>query len=159
MQQINQAHIEAAIDIVDNFTDDQLEAHFEKFSEKYPVVLSYIHSAADEYDNDELHGLLAYYFCLISECFEQGKVVVTEITEDDIEGFEEEFFAMLDEYFESDNFDLVEEYTDQSELIQFMLMEISTPDEDGSEMDDETATQLFIVTTAMITLIGKHIAE
>lgn len=158
MQHVNQANIEAAIDIVDNLTDDKLEALFEKYADKHEVLLSYMHSAADEYENDELHGLLAYYFCLISECFEQAGIQIGKITEDDVEAFEEDFFEMLDEYFETDNFELLEEYTDQPELIQFMLMEISTPDDDGTEMDDETATQLFIVTTAMITLLSKHTA-
>jgi hypothetical protein len=39
-----------------------------------------------------------------------------------------------------------------------MAMEISTEDEDGSSLDDETATQLFIVTIAIITLMNRAIA-
>jgi hypothetical protein len=38
-----------------------------------------------------------------------------------------------------------------------MAMEISTEDADGSSFDDETATQLFIVSIAMITLMTKAI--
>ena len=38
-----------------------------------------------------------------------------------------------------------------------MGMEITTKDEDGTSLDDETATQLFIVTLAMITLMGRTI--
>ena len=38
-----------------------------------------------------------------------------------------------------------------------MMIEISTQDEDGTSLDDETATQLFIVTIAMITLMNKAI--
>jgi hypothetical protein len=38
-----------------------------------------------------------------------------------------------------------------------MAMEISTEDVDGTSLDDETATQLFIVTLAMITLMGRAI--
>ena len=40
-----------------------------------------------------------------------------------------------------------------------MSMEVSTPDEDGTKLDDETATQLFIVTTAMIGLLSRAIQE
>jgi hypothetical protein len=36
-----------------------------------------------------------------------------------------------------------------------MAMEISTEDEDGSSLSDETATQLFIVSLAMITLMNR----
>ena len=49
------------------------------------------------------------------------------------------------------------EFCDQPELIQFMAMEVSTPDVDGTELDDETATQLFIVTSALIGLMGRAI--
>jgi len=38
-----------------------------------------------------------------------------------------------------------------------MMVEITTADDDGTSLDDETATQLFIVTTAMITLMGRAI--
>jgi hypothetical protein len=38
-------------------------------------------------------------------------------------------------------------------------MEISTEDDDGTTLDDETATQLFIVTLAMITLMNRAIEE
>jgi hypothetical protein len=38
-------------------------------------------------------------------------------------------------------------------------MEISTEDEDGSMLDDETATQLFIVTIAMISLMNQSIVN
>ena len=35
--------------------------------------------------------------------------------------------------------------------------EVSTEDEDGSSLDEETATQLFIVTLAMISLMNRAI--
>jgi hypothetical protein len=40
-----------------------------------------------------------------------------------------------------------------------MAMEISTEDEDGTALDDETATQLFIVSLAMITLMNRAIEQ
>jgi hypothetical protein len=38
-----------------------------------------------------------------------------------------------------------------------MAMEVSTDDEDGSTMSDETASQLFTVAIAMISLMNKVI--
>jgi hypothetical protein len=38
-------------------------------------------------------------------------------------------------------------------------MEISTEDTDGSSLDDETATQLFIVTVAMIALMNRAVNQ
>ena len=115
-------------------------------------------SAAIEYENEQLEGLLIYYYCLISECYAQEGVLLNEITEADIDAFEEPYFQMLDAYFENDEEDVLEDFCDQPELSQFMAMEISTEDEDGSSLDDETATQLFIVTIAIITLMNRAIA-
>ena len=79
------------------------------------------------------------------------------VSEAAIDDFEEPYFDLLDAYFENDDEELLEDFCDQPELIKFMAMEISTEDVDGSSMDDETATQLFIVIVAMITLMNRAI--
>lgn len=159
MKHVQFASIEAAIKKVDNLDDDSLERLSETYALAQPILLGYVMSAADEYENEQLEGLLIYYFCLLSECFAQEKVIVREVSEADIEAFEEPFFEMLDGYFESEEEDLLEEFCNQPFLTQFMSMEVSTPDVDGTKLDDETATQLFIVTTAMIGLVGRAIQE
>lgn len=159
MKHVQFASIEAAIKKVDNLDDDALERLSETYALAQPILLGYVMSAADEYENEQLEGLLIYYFCLLSECFAQEKVIVREVSEADIEAFEEPFFEMLDGYFESEEEDLLEEFCNQPFLTQFMSMEVSTPDVDGTKLDDETATQLFIVTTAMIGLVGRAIQE
>ena len=159
MKHITLASIEKAIQKVDNLDDDGLEQFSEQCALAQETLLGYVMSAAVEYENEKLEGLLIYYFCLISDCFNQEGVKVRPITEDDIDQFEEPYFDMLDEYFETDNDEILEEFSDQPELAQFMAMEISTEDEDGTTLDDETATQLFIVTLAMITLMGRAIED
>ncbi|NDA98989.1 MAG: hypothetical protein EBY31_07295 [Flavobacteriia bacterium] len=64
---------------------------------------------------------------------------------------------MLDQYFEDENEEILESFCDQPELAQFMAMEVSTEDEDGTDMSEDTATQLFIVCLAMISLINRCI--
>jgi hypothetical protein len=64
---------------------------------------------------------------------------------------------MLDQYFEEENEEILESFCDQPELAQFMAMEVSTEDEDGTDMSEDTATQLFIVSLAMISLINRCI--
>ena len=61
------------------------------------------------------------------------------------------------DYFDKDDEEIINDFTDQPDLIRFMMIEISTEDDDGTSLDDETATQLFIVTSAMISLMGKAI--
>jgi hypothetical protein len=149
--------IEKAINKVDNLNDDGLEKLAETYALAQQTLLGYVMSAAIEYQNEQLEGLLIYYYCLISETFTQQGAQLNQITEDDIDAFEEPYFAMLDEYFEKDNEDVINDFTDQPELIRFMMMEITTKDDDGTSLDDDTATQLFIVMTAMITLMTRAI--
>lgn len=157
MTQVQVASIEKAIGKVDNLDDDSLEVLSETYALAQQTLLGYIMSAAVEYENENLEGLLIYYYCLISEAFTQQQALLKPITDADIDEFEEPFFEMLDTYFETDNEEILYDFTDQPELVNFMMMEVSTPDSDGTSLDDETATQLFIVTMAMITLMGRAI--
>jgi hypothetical protein len=157
MKHVSLQSIEKAIEIVDNLDDNGLEAYSEKCALAQPTLLAYVMTAPEEYQNEALSGLLIYYFCLISECFTQEGIAVNKVTEDEIDAFEEPYFELLDAYFENDDQELLDDFVDQPELTQFMAMEISTEDADGSSFDDETATQLFIVSVAMITLMTRAI--
>lgn len=157
MSHITFASIEKAIKTVDNLDDDGLEKLSEKYALAQQTLLGYVMSAPEEYENEELEGLLVYYYCLISECFDVQGLNLNTITEADIDAFEEPYFEMLDNYFENDDEEVLETFCDQPELAQFMAMEISTEDEDGTALSDETATQLFIVILAMITLMNRAI--
>ena len=154
---VSLASIEKAIKLVDNLDDDGLEQVSEKYALAQPMLLSYLMSAAMEYENEDLEGLIIYYFCVIAESFTQEELKTVEVTEASIDEFEEPFFDMLDEYFENEDDDFLEDFCDQPNLVQFMAMEISTEDDDGTTLTDETATQLFIVTLAMITLMGRAV--
>ncbi len=159
MQHVSISSIEAAIKKVDNLDDDGLDKLAETYALAQQTLLGYIMSAPTEYENEQLEGLLIYYFCLISETFAQEKIHLNQITEEDIDAFEEPFFEMLDEYFDKDDEEVLNDFSDQPELVRFMMIEISTEDEDGTSLDDETATQLFIVTNAMIALMNKAIKQ
>ena len=156
-KQVSLASIEKAIDIIDNLDDDQLESVSEKYALAQQILLNYVASAATEYKNEELEGLIIYYFCLINECFAQEGITFRKVTEADIDELEEPYFDMLDQYFEDENEEILESFCDQPELAQFMAMEVSTEDEDGTDLSEDTATQLFIVTMAMISLINRCI--
>lgn len=157
MKHVSLAAIERAIDIVDNLDDDQLEVISEKYATAQQILLDYVMSAPTEYENEELEGLLLYYFCVINECFSQEGITLRPIVEADIDELEEPYFDMLDQYFEEEDEEILESFCDQPELAQFMAMEVSTEDEDGSSFSEDTATQLFIVTLAMISLMNRAI--
>ena len=67
MKQVSLASIEKSIEIVDNLTDDQLENVSEKYALAQQELLDYVMTAPSEYENEDLEGLLIYYFCVISE--------------------------------------------------------------------------------------------
>lgn len=157
MKQVTIKSIEKAIDKIDNLDDNGLERISETYALAQPTLLGYIMSAAVEYQNEQLEGLLIYYYCLISEAFAQEQINTEVVEEDDIDEFEEPFFAALDQYFDLEDQEIIFDFTEQQDLIQFMMLEITTQDEDGSSLDDDTATQLFIVTAAMITLMSRAI--
>jgi hypothetical protein len=157
MKHITLASVEKAIEVVDNLDDDGLEKISEKYALAQQILLGYVMSAAVEYENEQLEGLIIYYYCLISETFTQAGVELNEIVEADIDAFEEGYFEMLDEYFNSEDEEVINEFCDQPELTRFMMIEVSTDDEDGTSLDDDTATQLFIVMLAMISLMNRAI--
>jgi hypothetical protein len=157
MTQVSNKSIEKAIEHVDNLDDDALEALSERYALAQPDLLDYVMSAPTEYENDELEGLLIYYFCLIMYSFEVQDIALNVISDDDIDAMQESYFEMLDSYFESEDEEEIESFCDQPDLAQFMAVEVSTDDEDGTSLSEETASQLFIVTIGMISLINKAI--
>ena len=157
MKHVSLKSIEAAIKKVDNLDDDGLERLSETYALAQETLLGYVMSAALEYENEKLEGLLIYYYCLLCETFAQEGLRIRTITEEDIDAFEEPYFQMLDLYFENDDEEVLESFCDQPDLAQFMAMEVSTEDEDGTDMSEDTATQLFIVSLAMISLINRCI--
>jgi hypothetical protein len=159
MKHVSLQSIEKAIKKIDNLDDDGLERVSETVALAQETLLGYAMSAAIEYNNPQLEGLLIYYFCLLNECFVQEGLRLRAVTEEDIDTFEEPYFDILDTYFDTDNDDLLEEFCDQPNLTQFMAIEVSTEDDDGTSLDDETATQLFIVSLAIITLLGRAVVE
>jgi hypothetical protein len=157
MKQVSLQAIEKAIGVVDNLTDDQLENITELYASAQEALLGYVMTAPEEYKNEDLEGLLIYYFCLILEAFKQEGIELRAVTEADIDELEEPYFDMLDQYFESEDEEIIETFCDQPQLAQFMAMEVSEDDEDGSALSEETATQLFIVCLAMISLLNRAI--
>ena len=87
--------------------------------------------------------------------FEMEGLNVRPITETDIDEMQDPYFEMLDSYFETEDEEELESFCDQPDLAQFMAMEVSTDDEDGSSLSEETSSQLFIVTIGMISLLNR----
>lgn len=157
MSQVSIGHIEAAIKKVDTLDDAAIDQLSEAQTAAQPVLLGYVMSAAQEYQNEDLESLLVYYFTVILEAFEIAELKPKTVSEEQIDAFEEPYFQLLDEYFEKEDDNMLEEFSDQPDLVKFLAIEIGMEDEDGSSLDDETATQLFIVMLAMISLLSRSL--
>lgn len=158
MKHITQESIDKAISVIDNLDDSHLEKVFEKYALEQQTLLAYLMSAPAEYENEQLEGLLVYYFCLINECFSQQGLEIAEIQEQHIEDHQEPYFEMLDDYFENEDEEIIDSFVDQPNLSKFLAIEVSTEDDDGSSLNDETASQLFIVTLSMVVLLNNAIS-
>ena len=159
MKHISQESIDKAISVVDELNDEQLEQVFQTYANEQEILLGYAMTAPKEYKNEELEGLLVYYFCLICECFTQEGIETKSISEDDIEAHQEPYFEMLDAYFENNDEEVIDSYVDQPNLSKFMAIEVSTEDDDGTSLSDETASQLFIVCLSMVALLNRSTSE
>jgi hypothetical protein len=156
MTQISIKSIENAVNKIDTLDEDSLEKFSETHVLQQEVFVGYIMSSAIEYENELLMDLLIYYFNIFSEAHVQEGVLLEKITEDHIDVFQEEYHNLLDEYMESEDMDLLSSFCNQDHLLSFLVSEIEMEDENGEKLDDDTATYLFIVGTAMIALFNRH---
>jgi hypothetical protein len=154
MKTVNFKHIEGAINKIDSMDDDALDQLNDVQAAAQPTLISYVMSAVDEYKNEKLESLLVFYFTVLHEAFVLAGNTPREVTETDIDEFEEPYFEVLDAYFNTEDEALLEEFTDQPELVKFMAMEIGN-DEGDDMLDDETATQVFIVSMALTSLLSR----
>jgi len=157
MTLITVENIEKAVVKIDNLDDDALDKLSETYGLAQEEFLGYVASAGMEFENDQLMGLIIYYYNIYFEAFAQQGVKLKKIEEAMIDEFHQEYDQVLEEYMEDEDMDLIVSLTNQPNLLSFMAMELEMEDDDGSRLDDETATQLFIVSTAMIAIMNKAI--
>ncbi len=157
MTLITVENIEKAVVKIDNLDDDALDKLSETYGLAQEEFLGYVASAGMEFENNQLMGLIIYYYNIYFEAFAQQGVKLKKIEEAMIDEFHQEYDQVLEEYMEEEDMDLIVSLTNQPNLLSFMAMELEMEDDDGSRLDDETATQLFIVSTAMIAIMNKAI--
>jgi hypothetical protein len=114
--------------------------------------------AGFDFGNDDLNAFTMYYFAIIMEGFTQEGLNLKQVSEDDINEFQEGYLLALDEISKED-FLPMHELLNQPHLISFILSELEAQDEDGESFDDETQNQLFIVLMNMVGLLNQAVAK
>jgi hypothetical protein len=155
MSQVSAQSIEKAIKKIDGLTEDALDKLIETYTLSQEELVNYILQAGAEYENEDLNIYGIYYFAIIYEAFLQEGLTPKKITEEDIDEFQEPFLEALDAIHKSENYGPLQELISQFSLQEFMVEEIESKDEDGEELSEETKTQLFIVSTALIGLLSE----
>jgi len=147
-------YIEKALNKVDGLSEDALDKLIEMYALKQEALLNYVMLAGIEYENEDLNVFSIYYFAVVLEAFQQQGIDLKEITEEDIDAFQDPFLLTLDAINKEEDYTPLHELVNQPSLLQFMVNEIDSEDEDGEVLDEETKTQLFIVTSSMIGLMN-----
>lgn len=115
--------------------------------------------AGVEYENEDLNTFSIYYFAIIMEAFIQEGLKLKQITDEDINTIQEPFVLALDEINKNEDYTTLHELINQPHLMEFMSFEIEAEDEDGETLDEETRTQLFIVSGSMIAVLNAAVTE
>ncbi|MBK6525273.1 MAG: hypothetical protein IPO32_04465 [Crocinitomicaceae bacterium] len=158
MSQVSHESIDKALDRIDSLSDEALDQLIETYTLSQQDLVDYIMSAGAEYENEDLNIYAIYYFAIIYEAFLQQGLTPKKITEAEVDEFQEPFLEALDAIHKDENHQPLQELISQFPLQEFMVSEIEATDEDGEELDEETKTQLFIVTAAVIGLLNESVS-
>jgi hypothetical protein len=159
MSQVSVNSIEKAVKKIDSLSEDALDNLIETFTLKQQNLVNYILQAGLEYENEDLNVFSIYYFAIVMEAFIEEGITLNEITEEDIENFQEPFLLCLDAIYKDEDYEPMQDLLRQHHLSEFMMLEIESEDEDGEMLDDATQTQLFIVSNGMIGLLNGAIQK
>ena len=157
MSQVSIESLEKALTRIDGLSEDALDKKIEELTLNQENLLNYILQAGLEYENDDLNMYSIYYFAVALEAFNEEGLKLKEISEDDIDNFQESFLLALDAIYEQEDYTPMQDLIEQHHIAQFMMAEIEAVDEDGEELDEETKTQLFIVSSGMIGLLNAAV--
>lgn len=158
MKQISIKNLEAAVKKIDTLNEAALDKLIETYTLKQQALVDYILQAGMEFQNEDLNVYAIYYFAVVSEAMHQQGLALKTITEDDIDEFHEPFLMALDSIRGAEDHEPLQDLVQQPIVQQFLVDDIESPDADGKELDEETKTQLFIVTMSMLGIMNAAVS-
>ena len=159
MSTVSTESIQKSLNKIDNLSEDALDKLIETFAAQQEHLLNYVMLAGIQYENEDLNSFSIYYFAVIVEAFFQQDIQINAISEDDIDTFQDPFLLTLDAINKEEDYSPLHELIGQANLVQFMINEIEAEDEDGESLEEETKTQLFIVSSSMIGILNAAIKK
>ena len=159
MAQVSVKSIEESINKIDGLEDEALDKLIETFTLEQEELVNYILQAGIEYNNEELNVYAIYYFAVIYQAFISDQQHPKVVTEQMIDDFQEPFHLALDAIYKDEDFVPLHELICQTHLMQFLTNEIEAEDDEGESLDETTQSQLFIVISSLIGLLGSAVGK
>lgn len=155
MLQISEEAIQASIDFINSASEDVLNQYSERYADTQESLVGYVFQTAAEDDDEELLSYFVYYYTLIMHIFEHSGKDIPVIDDAFIDSFHEEYLELIDEYTENEDFSELSDFIGQPLLIDFLLQDISSADEDGNTIDEDMQNILSMVLLGLVGILTK----
>ena len=157
MIQILEEKIIEAIEFINDSSDDALDKYADLYADTQESLVGYVFQIANENDDDELLSYFVYYYTLIMYIFEKEFGTLATIPDEEIDSFHEEYSELLEEYSENEDFSELNDFVGQPVLVDFLIHDISSADEKGYVLPDETQNILNTVLIGLVGILSKSV--
>jgi hypothetical protein len=157
MEFVSENVIDAIIEELENYTDDQYEAQMEAFAEAQPVLFAWLFSEHFELLNEDEKGFLQYLALIAWRSIMRVNPAVEAVSEDQIGEAEEANYAILEassaQKFRDRLNEFFEDY-EQEDLLAF-AEEAMLEDEDDPEamVSKEAREPIFIAVKTLVDVL------
>jgi hypothetical protein len=155
MLQISEEAIQASVDFINAASEDVLNDYSERYADTQESLVGYVFQTAAEDDDEELLSYFVYYYTLIMHIFETTGKALPVVDDAFIDAFHEEYLELIDEYTENEDFSELSDFIGQPVLIDFLLQDISSADEDGNTIDEDMQNILSMVLLGLVGILTK----
>jgi hypothetical protein len=163
MKQITAATIDAAIEELENLSDDLYEQRMEAFAEAQPVLFSYLFSGQFDLLTDDEKGYLQYLALIAWRSIERGGGPVDPVSEEQIGEAEEKNYELLEKSSASKFQDRLDAFFDdyeQEDLLAFAEEAVMEEEEQGESLvTKEGREPIFIALKTMIDVLTANERE
>lgn len=155
MFQISEEVINSSIEFINSASEDVLNQYSERYADTQESLVGYVFQTAAEDDDEELLSYFVYYYTLTMHIFENSGKKLPVIDDAFIDAFHEDYLELIDEYTESEDFSELVDFIGQPILIDFLLQDISSSDDEGNMIDEEMQNILSMVLIGLVGILTK----
>ncbi len=151
---VSDESIDAAFEIFNQTSEEELQQLFERFSNEQPLILGYIFAMSAELDVENYKDVLLQISLIIWQSFLLEAKSIPEITSDIIYGIEAKKMDRLDGLLEAEDENSISQenilaQAPQPNLLEFISGQIDDVEEE-EDIDDATQLMLFTILEVII---------